>query len=564
MEQPTSDGAGPADRVRRDLSAAALRHRDVHARSRRRHDGRRARSVRPMVGRGDRRRRRSTSIRPRSSTRSARGRRATTRAPPSSSTTSDVRWVSLQHEYGIFGGDDGAYILDFLERPARAGDRHPAHRARAARRTRSGRSCSRWPRRARLVVMSQVAADLLARSLRRARRAASTSSRTGFPTWRRAIRTTLKARFGVAGQRMLLTFGLLGPEQGHRDGDPRAAGGDRRLSRSRLLRRRRDPPGRPAPARRGLPHDARARGRAARRARPRGVSRPVRHHRGAVQLPAGDRRLRQPLPQRGAGDERRALVRDGRGRRGRLDAVLARAGAAGRRARPPVPVRRQRRAGRDASSRCSSSPGGARPGAAPRRYEFTRAIHLAARRRAATSSSARRCSAARAGAPRRAEAAAREQPARAAPRSSAAHDRRHRHHPARDLQRAGARQRLLRRRQRARADRRAARRSAEQLAARPSGWSSTYLAFLHAAQTARRTVQELHELRAASFDRRRRRRRTARAARSGRWASTVQPGGRRGAAHAGARRCSSAALPARDELGPRGTRADACWGSRAS
>ena len=26
----------------------------------------------------------------------------------------DVRWVSLQHEYGIFGGDDGAYILDFL------------------------------------------------------------------------------------------------------------------------------------------------------------------------------------------------------------------------------------------------------------------------------------------------------------------------------------------------------------------------------------------------------------------------------------------------------------------
>ncbi len=37
-----------------------------------------------------------------------------------------------------------------------------------------------------------------------------------------------------------------GPEQGHRDRDPRAAGGDRRLSRSRLLRRRRDAPGRRA------------------------------------------------------------------------------------------------------------------------------------------------------------------------------------------------------------------------------------------------------------------------------------------------------------------------------
>ena len=27
---------------------------------------------------------------------------------------SDIRLVSIQHEYGIFGGDDGAHILDFL------------------------------------------------------------------------------------------------------------------------------------------------------------------------------------------------------------------------------------------------------------------------------------------------------------------------------------------------------------------------------------------------------------------------------------------------------------------
>ena len=82
----------------------------------------------------------------------------------------DVRWVSLQHEYGIFGGDDGAYVLDFLgalrvpaivtlhtvlENPSDV----------AAR-----RSCRRWPRRRVLVVMSQVAADLLARRYDAARR----------------------------------------------------------------------------------------------------------------------------------------------------------------------------------------------------------------------------------------------------------------------------------------------------------------------------------------------------------------------------------------------------------
>ena len=77
---------------------------------------------------------------------------------------------------------------------------------------------------------------------------------------------------------------------------------------------------------------------------------------------------------------------------------------------------------------------------------------------------------------RRAEPA-REQPPGAAARSPAAADRRHRHHPARDVHRSGARKRLLRRRQRPRADRRAARRSPEQLAPRPSGWSRPTSAF---------------------------------------------------------------------------------------
>src|SRR5688572_16119722 len=74
---------------------------------------------------------------------------------------SDVRLVSIQHEYGIFGGEDGAYILDFLaalQVPAIATLhtvlKHPSDSQRTTIQ-RMGKRC------ARMVVMSQVAADLL-------------------------------------------------------------------------------------------------------------------------------------------------------------------------------------------------------------------------------------------------------------------------------------------------------------------------------------------------------------------------------------------------------------------
>jgi len=125
----------------------------------------------------------------------------------------DVRWVSLQHEYGIFGGDDGAYILDFvgalrvpaimtlhtvLDTPS------PSQRAIVQKAAKA----------AALVVMSQVAADLLAR-----RYDLPASSRIeiiphGIPDMPQRDQEQLKAHFGVAGQRMLLTFGLLGPSKG--------------------------------------------------------------------------------------------------------------------------------------------------------------------------------------------------------------------------------------------------------------------------------------------------------------------------------------------------------------
>ena len=124
----------------------------------------------------------------------------------------DVRWVSLQHEYGIFGGDDGAYILDFL-----GALRVPAvvtlHTVLDTPSPSQRAIVQKMAKAAVLVVMSQVAADLLARryELHGARVEIIPH---GIPDMSPRDQEELKARFGVAGQRMLLTFGLLGPNKG--------------------------------------------------------------------------------------------------------------------------------------------------------------------------------------------------------------------------------------------------------------------------------------------------------------------------------------------------------------
>lgn len=124
----------------------------------------------------------------------------------------DVRWVSLQHEYGIYGGDDGAYVLDFLRDlhvPAvvtlHTVLQHPSDSQRTIVR--------RMAKLATLVVMSQVAADLLGQhyGLEGARVHVIPH---GIPDMPPREQDELKARFGVTGQRMLLTFGLLGPSKG--------------------------------------------------------------------------------------------------------------------------------------------------------------------------------------------------------------------------------------------------------------------------------------------------------------------------------------------------------------
>lgn len=128
---------------------------------------------------------------------------------------SHVRAVSIQHEYGIYGGDDGAYILDFvraLRVPAlvtlHTVLKQPSENQRLIVQKLAA-LC------AQVIVMSQVASDLLASSY------GVPGDRVriiphGIPLMAREPEKSdrLKSKFGVAGHRLALTFGLLSPNKG--------------------------------------------------------------------------------------------------------------------------------------------------------------------------------------------------------------------------------------------------------------------------------------------------------------------------------------------------------------
>jgi glycosyltransferase involved in cell wall biosynthesis len=126
---------------------------------------------------------------------------------------SDTRMVSIQHEYGIFGGKDGAYILDFLaelRKPSIATLHTVLDRPTASQRLIVQKMSERCEC---LVVMSHLAVDLLEESYD------ISPERTrviphGIPDMRANERDVNKARFGVTGKRVLLTFGLLSPAKG--------------------------------------------------------------------------------------------------------------------------------------------------------------------------------------------------------------------------------------------------------------------------------------------------------------------------------------------------------------
>ncbi len=122
--------------------------------------------------------------------------------------------VSIQHEYGIWGGDDGGYVLDFvralrtpavttlhtvLRRPTRLQRRILTELIDASAAT---------------VVMSQAAASLLSRSYGVDPTRLDIVAH-GVPDLPLVAPDTVKPRLGLQGRTVILSFGLLGPGKGY-------------------------------------------------------------------------------------------------------------------------------------------------------------------------------------------------------------------------------------------------------------------------------------------------------------------------------------------------------------
>jgi len=126
---------------------------------------------------------------------------------------SDIRLVSIQHEYGIFGGDDGVHILDFLARlrvPSIVTLHTVLESPSPLQRhivEEMGRRCGR------LVVMSSIGVRLLADSYDVPADKVVLIPH-GIPDLPRDDTVLHKEKVGAAGRRLLLTFGLLSPNKG--------------------------------------------------------------------------------------------------------------------------------------------------------------------------------------------------------------------------------------------------------------------------------------------------------------------------------------------------------------
>jgi glycosyltransferase involved in cell wall biosynthesis len=122
--------------------------------------------------------------------------------------------VSVQHEYGIWGGRDGALVLDFVRalRVPVVATLHTvlATPTRSQRRILAGLVHAT----SATVVMSSSAADLLTRSYGIDPRHLEVIPH-GVPDLPFVDPDAVKPRFGVTGRTIILSFGLLGPGKGY-------------------------------------------------------------------------------------------------------------------------------------------------------------------------------------------------------------------------------------------------------------------------------------------------------------------------------------------------------------
>jgi glycosyltransferase involved in cell wall biosynthesis len=128
--------------------------------------------------------------------------------------SSDTHLVSIQHEYGIFGGNDGSYILDVflsaLRKPAIATLHTVLENPTWSQReiVQGMAECCE-----RLVVMSELALDLLKDSYDITPEMIQLIPH-GIPNLPLGERDRHKASFDLNGRQVLLTFGLLSPKKG--------------------------------------------------------------------------------------------------------------------------------------------------------------------------------------------------------------------------------------------------------------------------------------------------------------------------------------------------------------
>jgi glycosyltransferase involved in cell wall biosynthesis len=126
---------------------------------------------------------------------------------------SGVDAVWLQHEYGIFGGEEGEMVCDFVDRLAAPLILTP-HTVLTDPTPIQRRILDHLVERAsRIMVMSRFSRDLLAEKYRAPREILQLVPH-GAPDRPFGRSEAFKEKFGLAGKNVLMTFGLLGPGKG--------------------------------------------------------------------------------------------------------------------------------------------------------------------------------------------------------------------------------------------------------------------------------------------------------------------------------------------------------------